>query len=80
MRTYLILKDKAARWNAHPEIKAILAEIEETNSHSATQSDYSPDNAAALLRRSFDRVSMASKGLKYERLDQLTIDILLGAR
>ncbi len=70
MRTYLILKDKAARWNAHPEIKAILAEIEETNSHSAAQSDYSPDNA----------VSMASKGLKYERLDQLTIDILLGAR
>ena len=80
MRTYLILKDKAARWNAHPEIKAILAEIEETNSHSAAQSDYSPDNAAGLLRRSFDRVSMASKGLKYERLDQLTIDILLGAR
>jgi xylose isomerase len=80
MRTYLILKDKAARWNAHPEIKGILAEIEETNSHSATQSGYSPDNAAALLRRSFDRVSMASKGLKYERLDQLTIDILLGAR
>jgi len=79
MRTYLILKDKAARWNAHPEIKAILAEIEETNSHSAAQSDYSPDNAAGLLRRSFDRVSMASKGLKYERLDQLTIDILLGA-
>jgi len=80
MRTYLILKDKAARWNAHPEIKAILAEIEETNSHSAAQSDYSPDNAAGLLKRSFDRVSMASKGLKYERLDQLTIDILLGAR
>ena len=80
MRTYLILKDKAVRWNAHPEIKAILAEIDETNSHSAAQSDYSPDNADGLLRRSFDRVSMASKGLKYERLDQLTIDILLGAR
>jgi xylose isomerase len=80
MRTYLILKDKAARWNAHPEIKAILAEIDETNSHAAGQSEYSPDNAAGLLRRSFDRVSMASKGLKYERLDQLTIDILLGAR
>src|SRR5258705_6324064 len=80
MRTYLILKDKAARWNAHPEIKAILAEIEETNSHSAAQSDYSPDNAAGLLRRSFDRASLASNVLKYERLDHLTIDILLEAR
>src|SRR5919206_370789 len=27
MRTYLILKEKAAQWNADPEIKAILAEI-----------------------------------------------------
>ena len=28
----------------------------------------------------FDRAQLASKGLKYERLDQLTMDILLGVR
>ena len=28
----------------------------------------------------FDRSGLASRGLNYERLDQLTIDILLGVR
>jgi xylose isomerase len=80
MRTYLILKERAARWNDDPEIKAILAEIEETNAHSTGQNGYSPENAQGLLGRNFDRPSLAAKGLKYERLDQLTIDILLGVR
>jgi len=33
-----------------------------------------------LRSQQFDRVELASKGLGYERLDQLTIDILLGVR
>jgi len=74
MRTYLILKDKAARFNADPEVQAILAEIEETN-RGVDLGDFE-----TLLARDFDRHAMASKGLKYERLDQLTIDILLGVR
>jgi xylose isomerase len=78
MRTYLVLKHKAEQWNADPEIKSLLAEIQETNSGDAQR--YSPDNATQLLSRQFDRTSMASKGLKYERLDQLTTDILLGVR
>lgn len=65
MRTYLILKDKAEQWNNDPEIKALRAEIEETN----TRRD-----------GDFHRRAVASKGLKYERLDQLTTDILLGVR
>ena len=80
MRTYLILKDKAARWNADPEIKALLAEADEWNSRAAAPGGYTKDHAADLKGRSFDRESLASKGLKYERLDQLTIDILLGVR
>lgn len=74
MRTYLILKQKAEQWNSDSEIKALLAEIEETNSGD------SPDDAEKLLARTFDRAALASKGLKYERLDQLTTDILLGVR
>jgi xylose isomerase len=31
IRTYLILKEKGAQWNADPEIKALLAEIAETS-------------------------------------------------
>jgi xylose isomerase len=77
MRTYLILKDKAARWNADREIKALLAEIAEDG---AQPHRYSKESAAALLARDFDRASLAAKGLRYEKLDQLTMDILLGVR
>ena len=80
MRTYLILKDKAARWNADPEIKALLAEAEEMNSQIPGVGRYSKDHSTQLQARSFDRGSLASTGLRYERLDQLTIDILLGVR
>ncbi len=76
MRTYLIFKDKAERWNSNPEIKALLAEIAATDNGGL--GTFSDDASAKLLGRSFDRKAMAAKGLKYERLDQLTIDILLG--
>jgi hypothetical protein len=33
-----------------------------------------------LLSQNFDRAEISAKGLRYERLDQLTIDILLGVR
>jgi xylose isomerase len=77
MRTYLILKDKAARWNADREIKALLAEIAEDG---AEPHSYTKESGAALLARDFDRAALASKGLRYEKLDQLTMDILLGVR
>jgi len=77
MRTYLILKEKATRWNADSEIKSLLAEIGEI---SASGSAYNKDQPATLLARDFDRAALASKGLQYERLDQLTVDILLGVR
>lgn len=72
MRTYLILKEKARRWNAHPGIQAILAEIAETDSSDG------PGDFESLLAQEFDRGALAAKGLKYEMLDQLTIDVLLG--
>ena len=79
MRTYLILKEKAAQWNEDPEITSLLAEVAEANG-SSSPNVFSGAHAVALLARDFDRVALASKGLQYERLDQLTIDILLGVR
>lgn len=76
MRTYLTFKDKAERWNANPQIQELLAEIAATDSGGLGA--FGADASAELLSRSFDRTAMAAKGLKYERLDQLTIDILLG--
>ncbi|MFL6276656.1 MAG: xylose isomerase [Blastocatellia bacterium] len=80
MRTYLIFKDKAARWNNDVEIKALLAELNELGNGAPGVGKFSKAGAQALHSYSFDRAAMASKGLKYERLDQLTIDILLGVR
>lgn len=81
MRTYLILKEKAARFEADPEIQALLAEI---NADDGTMNpyggEYDPEKAAALKAQPFDRAAIARRGLKYERLDQLTVDLLLGAR
>lgn len=77
MRTYLIFKDKAEQWNNHEEIQSILAGIEETN-RGSLNGKFDKNGAADLLAMEFDREALASKGLKYERLDQLTMDILLG--
>ena len=77
MRTYLILKDKAERWNDNREIKSILSEIEETN-HENKVGIFSEEGANGLLSEEFDRRELVSKGLRYERLDQLTMEVLFG--
>jgi xylose isomerase len=79
MRTYLILKAKAEQWNSDPEIKSLLAEIAETSGN-GRRATFTTQNASELLATNFDRGGLASRGLNYERLDQLTIDILLGVR
>ena len=80
MRTYLMLKEKAARWNADAEIQAILKEIAAPNGHLPSTARYSKHAAETLLGHEFDKDTMMTKRLPYERLDQLTVDILLGAR
>ncbi len=81
MRTYLILKEKAAQFNADSEIQAVLAEINEVELEmDSSLGAYTPHKAAALKARSFDRKAISGRGLKYERLDQLTIDLILGVR
>jgi xylose isomerase len=81
MRTYLILKEKAVRFNADKEIQGLLAEINaDDGSMGQYFGRYSSEKAAALKTQPFDRLALSSKGCGYERLDQLTIDLLLGAR
>jgi xylose isomerase len=80
MRTYLILKEKAEQWNADSEIRAIIGELSVDRSDSPMHKDFSQENATALLARNFDKDAMMRKPLHYEKLDQLTIDVLLGVR
>jgi xylose isomerase len=79
MRTYLILKDRAARWNADGEIQALL-QTEAFDDLKAPLKKYSAAGRDALLAHTFDREKISAKGLAYERLDQLTIELLLGVR
>ncbi|MBI3151954.1 MAG: xylose isomerase [Chloroflexi bacterium] len=81
MRTYLILKEKAAQWNADKEIQALVAEINaDDGSMGGYFGKYSSEKAKALKAQPFDRSAIAARGLQYERLDQLTVEVLLGVR
>jgi len=80
MRTYLILKDKAARFNSDREIQALLSELTKFVAGVPEVGKFSKPKSKTLLTHAFDRASMAAKRLPYERLDQLTIEVLLGVR
>jgi xylose isomerase len=81
MRTYLILKEKAARFNADVEIQGLLAEINaDDGSMDQFKGVYTPEKAAALRACPFDRVALAQRGMQYEKLDQLVNELLLGVR
>jgi xylose isomerase len=81
MRTYLILKEKAIQWKQDKEIQALLAEINSDQEKvSPLLGSFTPERAAALKAKTFDRVALGARGFSYERLDQLTVDLLLGVR
>ena len=81
MRTYLILKEKAARFNADAEIQGLLAEINQAEPDlAALPGRYSRATADALKSLQFDRAALGQRGLPYEQLDQLTVEVLLGVR
>jgi xylose isomerase len=79
MRTYLILKERAAAFRADPEVAEAMAAAGVPDLATAT---LRPGETLADLRadRSFDLDAAARHGHGYERLDQLVIDHLLGAR
>jgi len=81
MRTYLILKEKTAQWNTDKEIQSLIAEINaDDGSMNQYFGEYSAEKANALKAEDFDRSALSAHGLKYERLDQLTVEVLLGVR
>jgi xylose isomerase len=81
MRTYLILRDKARQFNADAEIQGVLKEIAvDDPALDALTASYSKENARQLGERVFDREQIGTHPLQMERLDQLTIDLLLGVR
>jgi len=77
MRTYLILKERAERFNADPEIQQLLAEL---RTRGGERIIFSAERARALQAETFDLPAIRRQGYAYERLDQLTMELLLGVR
>ena len=70
MRSYLIFKEKVAQFNADAEIQQLLAEA----------GAEPPPSFAELRKTTFDLAALRKRGYAYERLDQLTMELLLGVR
>jgi xylose isomerase len=81
MRTYLIYKEKARRFREDAEIQALLKQLAAAPGDGLPSLDaYSRKTADALRSFVFDRRALGTRGLRYERLDQLTVELLLGVR
>jgi xylose isomerase len=77
----MILKDKAQRWNKDPEIQGLRKQINVDDPAIAKLTKkFSSAGAKKLLDADLDRVLLAEAPLPYEKLDQLTMEILMGVR
>jgi xylose isomerase len=80
MRTYLALRDRAARMNDDGEIQAALEAAKVPELGVETVGPYSPEAADALLAEQHDLEALRGRECFNERLDQLVVDLLLGLR
>jgi xylose isomerase len=80
MRTYLVLAEKARRFDTDPEIAEALATAN-VASLEVPQVDWNDAAAVAALRaEEFDVEPLRGRGHGHERLDQLVNELLLGVR
>jgi xylose isomerase len=78
MRTYLILKERAAAFRADPEVQAALeaARVDQLNVPTMAEGD----TLEALRAEEIDAVALGKRSMSYARIDQLAIEHMLGAR
>ncbi len=83
MRTYLLLKERAAAFRADPEVAAVLAE---TGAADLARSTLAPGEGFADLLddrsafEDFDVEAAGARGFGFVRLNQLAVEHLMGAR
>jgi len=83
MRTYLILREKARRFETDPEIAGALAAARRADLAEPTSPAGRGAEAVAALRATAATSSeedLAAPGYGHERLDQLVTELLLGVR
>jgi xylose isomerase len=83
MRSYLILKEKVRQFHEDPAISAVLDELRAMDGGydgPSAGDGYTGEHATSLKDQAFDADTLAKRGRRYEELDQLLMDLLLGAR
>ena len=82
MRTYNIFKEKARRFDTDPEVQQLLKEINEDGSPYAAllNKGYSAETVRQLQEATFDPDALGRRGYSYEKLDQLSIEHIMGVR
>jgi len=80
MRTYLILKERVERFNADPEVQQLLRELSGRGGGTEERLVFSPARVRELRAATPDLEPLRGQGYAYERLDQLTMEVLLGVR
>ena len=81
MKTYLILKEKVRQFNEDAEIQGLIDAYKVRDEGLETLGKtFSQENADALKGYSFDLEALRQRGPGLERLDQLTVELLLGVR
>ena len=78
MRTYLILKERAAAFRADPEVQEALKAARVDQLNVPTMAD--GETIDALRAEEIDAVAVGKRSMSYARIDQLAIEHMLGAR
>jgi len=79
MRTYKLLAARAAAFDHDPEVKAMLRDRKDAASE-ALLGKFSKAKANGLKALTVDVDAIGAAGLGYERLDQVMVEHMLGAR
>ena len=78
MRTYLILRERAAAFRADPEVQEALKAARVDQLNVPTMAD--GETIDALRAEEIDAVAVGKRSMSYARIDQLAIEHMLGAR
>jgi xylose isomerase len=80
MRTYLALKAKAEEWSSDAGIQTALEEAKVPELAVETVGPYSKEKVDELLAAQFDLDALGARETRNERLDQLSVELILGMR
>jgi xylose isomerase len=79
MRTYNVLRERAAAFDADPEVRALIAERRDARIDPLL-AGYTRSKADELRALALDPDAIGREGLQWERLDQITMEHILGVR